>query len=102
MDEFDPIDTQAQQEQADIAQKRAELRAKQVVEDFMWLMRDPRGRRIVWAQLADAGVFQPVFSNDAMLMAFNEGRRGAGLRILAQVHSLCPDLYVTMMKEQQQ
>lgn len=102
MDEFDPIDIQAQQDQADTVKERAELRAKQIAEDFLWLMRDQRGRRIVWAQLADAGVFQPVFSNDAMLMAFNEGRRGAGLRILAQVHSLCPDLYVTMMKEQQQ
>lgn len=99
MTEFDPTDTAGQE--ADIAEatKRAALAAKQEAKDFLWLMSDQRGRRIVWRQLAASRVFHSSFDPTAMNMAFNEGRRAEGLRLLAQVHSLCPDLYPTMMKE---
>jgi len=100
MDDFDPLDTELQQAQRDAEAKRQELANKQEVADFKWLMADPRGRRIVWRQLAAAGVFQSSFDPTAMNMAFNEGRRSEGLRLLAQIHAQCPDLYVTMMKEQ--
>jgi hypothetical protein len=98
--DFDPLDTHQQDAQRDEHAKRLELTRKQETADFEWLMADPRGRRIVWRQLAAAGVFQSSFDPAAMNMAFNEGRRSEGLRLLAQVHELCPDLYVTMMKEQ--
>ena len=100
MDDFDPLDTELQQAQRDAEAKRQELARKQEVADFQWMMGDQRGRRIVWRQLAAAGVFQSSFDPTAMTMAFNEGRRSEGLRLLAQIHALCPDLYVTMMKEQ--
>jgi hypothetical protein len=35
-----------------------------------------------------------------MQMAFAEGNRNEGLRILNQIHTLCPELYPVMMKEQ--
>jgi hypothetical protein len=100
MEDFDPLDTELQQAQREADDKRRDLARKQEVADFQWLMADPRGRRIVWRQLAAAGVFQSSFDPTAMNMAFNEGRRSEGLRLLAQVHELGPDLYVTMMKEQ--
>lgn len=102
MEDFDPLDTSRQDAQrADDAKRQALLR-KQQIADFKWLMADPRGRRIVWRQLGAAGVFQSSFDSTAMNMAFNEGRRSEGLRLLAQIHELCPDLYPIMMKEQSQ
>nr|WP_091658874.1 hypothetical protein [Massilia sp. PDC64] len=102
MEDFDPLDTYQQDAQREDEAKRRELSRKQEIADFKWLMADPRGRRIVWRQLAAAGVFQSSFDPTAMTMAFNEGRRSEGLRLLAQIHAQCPDLYVTMMKEQSQ
>ena len=99
--EFDPLDTDQQEEYRASADQAQELAAQQQATDFLWLMADKRGRRIVWRQLSDAGVFQQSFNPDAMTMAFNEGRRASGLRLLGQVHTLCPDLYTKMTKEQQ-
>lgn len=102
MEDFDPLDTHQQDAQREDEAKRRALVRKQEIADFKWLMADPRGRRIVWRQLAAAGVFQSSFDPTAMTMAFNEGRRSEGLRLLAQIHELCPDLYPIMMKEQSQ
>jgi hypothetical protein len=33
-------------------------------------------------------------------MSFAEGHRNYGLRILGMIHTQCPELYPTMMKEQ--
>lgn len=98
--DFDPLDTAQQAQDSDDAGKAKELAIQQQQADFLWFMRDKRGRRIVWRQLAEAGVFQQSFNPDAMTMAFKEGRRSSGLQLLTQVHTLCPDLYTTMMKEQ--
>ena len=62
-------------------------------------MGSKRGRRIVWRFLDRAGVFRLSFNTNAMTMAFAEGNRNEGLRILAQIHALCPELYTTMVKE---
>lgn len=99
MEHFDPIDTDAHEAQHAADAEKQALAREQAKADFLWMMADPRGRRIVWRQLANAGVFNTTFDTQAMQMAFAEGRRSEGLRLLAQVHTLCPDLYPTMMKE---
>ena len=63
-------------------------------------MSSKRGRRIVWRFLERAGVYRLSFNTNAMAMAFAEGNRNEGLRILAQIHTLCPELYAVMVKEQ--
>lgn len=98
--DFDPLNTEQHDTDQVAADEAKALATQQQETDFLWLMRDKRGRRIVWRQLAEAGVFQQSFHPDAMTMAFKEGRRAAGLQLLTQVHLLCPDLYTTMMKEQ--
>jgi hypothetical protein len=65
--------------------------------DVAWLMSGRRGRRIVWRLLESAGVFATSFRADALSMAFAEGCRNEGLRLLAQVHAL-PE-YATMIAE---
>jgi hypothetical protein len=101
MSQFDPTDTRSQER----AQADAELRAKKAQEsedaDFRWLMGSNRGRRIVWKMLDRAGAFRLSFNTDPLAMAFNEGRKNEGLRILAQIHTLCPELYPVMVMEQQ-
>lgn len=99
MTEFDPLDVHQQDAARDEAEARAVLDREQEADDFRWLMADQRGRRIVWRQLAASRVFHSSFDPAAMNMAFNEGRRAEGLRLLALVHALCPELYPTMMKE---
>jgi hypothetical protein len=63
-------------------------------------MGNKRGRRVIWRLLDQAGVFRSSFNTNAMTMSFAEGHRNYGLRILALIHSQCPELYPTMMKEQ--
>ena len=59
-----------------------------------------RGRRIVWLLLDRAGVFRTSFSSDPLVMAWNEGNRNAGNRMLSLINRECPDLYIKMLKEQ--
>lgn len=101
MKEFDPTDSDEQTlEQNKMAEELA-LANETAIADFKWLMADVRGRRIVWRQLGESGVFASSYHPTAMQMAFNEGKRNDGIKLLAKVHEHCPDLYSTMMKEQQ-
>lgn len=99
MSNYDPTDTEGQQQQRDDAELRKRLNRDTEESDFKWLMGNKRGRRIVWRQLDRAGVFRLSFNTNAMAMAFAEGSRNEGLRVLNQIHTLCPELYTTMVKE---
>lgn len=93
-------------EPRDIEQQRADrenrLRNEQRTDaaDLKWLMGQKRGRRIVWRQLERAGVFRSSFNSNGMTMAFAEGMRNEGVRLLAQIHAHCPEAYALMAKEQ--
>lgn len=100
MSNFDPMDVQAQERVKTDDDTRKKLVQQTEAEDVKWLMASKRGRRIAWRQLERAGVFQLSFNTTAMTMAFNEGRRSEGLRLLSQIHESCPEHYVTMMQEQ--
>lgn len=86
------------QTKASAARKRE---ATAEAEDIKSLMAVQWGRRIVWRLLADAGVFRLSFNTEPLLMAFAEGGRSSGLRLMAQVVRLCPEHYTTMQKENQ-
>jgi hypothetical protein len=49
--------------------------------------------------LERAGVYRLSFNTNSMTMAFAEGARNEGLRMLALIHTASPDLYPAMMKE---
>jgi hypothetical protein len=100
MSSFDPLDIRGQERAKEESQARDRLAKVNEDEDFKWLMSSKRGRRVVWRLLDRAGVFRLSFNTNAMHMAFAEGNRNEGLRILSQIHSLCPELYPVMMKEQ--
>jgi hypothetical protein len=99
MSSFDPLDLRGQEQARDEAATRDRLAKTNEDEDFKWLMGSKRGRRIVWRLLERTGVFRLSFNTNSMAMAFAEGNRNEGLRVLGQIHTLCPELYSVMMKE---
>lgn len=97
--DYDPTDIRQQERAKADTETRTRLAKDTEEGDVKWLMGSRRGRRIIWRQLDRAGVFRLSFNTNAMTMAFAEGNRNEGLRILALIHSLCPELYPTMVKE---
>ena len=100
MSTYDPTDIDRQLQDDAERKARKQLDRDAEAEDFKWLMGSKRGRRIAWRLLEDSGVFRLSFSTDPLQMAFNEGNRNFGNRVLALVHAHCPEKYPMMIKEQ--
>ena len=100
MSNYDPLDLRGQERQKQERETRERMSRETEEADIKWLMSSKRGRRVIWRLLDQAGVFRLSFSTNAMQMSFAEGNRNYGLRILSLIHSLCPELYPTMIKEQ--
>jgi len=96
---FDPTDLRGQER--DKAELKARQRLVQEVEnqDTKWLMSSRRGRRIIWRLLSEAGVYRSSFNTNAMQMAFAEGNRNYGNKLLAAINALCPEQYHVMQRE---
>lgn len=96
---YDPTDLEGQATQRKDDAHRRRL-ANEVEElDTKWLMGSKRGRRIAWRLLEQAGVFRLSFDTNAMRMAFNEGNRNYGNRMLDLIQRVSPEQYTTMSKE---
>ena len=95
-----PLDIRGQEREKSDRELRARLSRENEEADLKWLMSNKRGRRIVWRLLEQSGVFRLSFDTNAMKMAFAEGNRNFGNRTLSLIHSHCPELYTTMVKEQ--
>ena len=95
----DPTDLQAQADEEEAETRRLTRKQRQEVEDIKWLLAHRPGRRIAWALLGDAGVFQSSFNHSGSVMAFNEGRRNLGLQMLAKIMEHAPDAFLTMQRE---
>jgi hypothetical protein len=65
------------------------------------LMGDPAGRRWVYGLLSECHIWHTSMANNAIRMAFLEGERSQGLRLLAEVTEANPDMFLTMLKEMQ-
>lgn len=100
--ELDPVDL-AGLDEAKAAQADADRLVKQLQDgDFVWLMRDKRGRRFIYGLLDFTGVFRnPFVWNDPHGTDFRCGVMNAGQRYLGRIHELCPELYHVMIKEQE-
>lgn len=99
MSNYDPLDTRGQERAKADNDQRARL-ARETREDTLKkLMGSKWGRAFIWSLLEDAGVYRLSFNTNAMQMAFAEGNRNFGNRILGMIHSTCPELYPTMVKE---
>ncbi len=63
------------------------------------LMSAPNGRRWVWNRLAEAQIFVESESLDPAVLAYEKGRRNAGLRLLNDVTKFTPQDYIRMTEE---
>lgn len=100
MTSYDPTDLNGQEIVEAEKAKRNLVERQNEESDIRWLMSSKRGRRIVWRLLVQSGLFQSTFTANAMVMAFAEGKRFFGGNMLQTIHSLCPELYPVMVKEQ--
>jgi hypothetical protein len=99
MSEHDPLDTAALDKERKAAKDGEKAKSQTDAEDIKWLMSSKQGRRILWGMLERAGVYRLSFNTNSMTMAFAEGARNEGLRLLNQIHTHCADLYPTMLRE---
>lgn len=100
MNHFDPLDIRSQERATAAADERARLAAQLEEDDFKWLMSNKRGRRIVWRLLERTGVYRSSFTGNSETF-FREGMRNVGLMLMAQINTICPGHYATMLQEQQ-
>jgi hypothetical protein len=96
---YDPTDLRGQDVSREDEATRRRLAAEVEALDTKWLMGSKRGRRILWRLLEQAGVFRLSFDTNAMRMAFNEGNRNYGNRVLDLIQRTCPEQYTVMVRE---
>lgn len=88
--------------ESDLKDERT-LRREQFASDFCWFMADPRGRRLMLRLLERLGMFRTTFNeteaNPSLGMAFREGQKNIGYRLLSDMNDLCPNHYIEMLKE---
>jgi len=96
---YDPTDLDSQDKHRKARDLKEKLADQTENDDIKWLMSSKRGRRILWRFLDRAGVYRTSFHQNSMSMAFNEGVRNEGLRLVATIHASAPELFATMMKE---
>lgn len=78
------------------AAKAAEQERLNIVRGIMSLK---AGRAYIHDELVSCHVFATSFTTDALQMAFSEGERNRGLRLLNDVTLVDPEGYVDMMRE---
>lgn len=79
-------------------QKTRDLQKKAALGRFL---SEPGGGVWMWDLLSLCGVYHSSFSSDALVMAFNEGRRDIGNHLIAEINRLDggPELYRRMGSE---
>lgn len=98
----DTFDIAGQQAAREEAARRAQQRARIEADDLKNIMSNKRGRRFVHGILEGAGVFRSSFHTNALTMAFNEGARNEGLKLVDEISEHCPDMWMQMQKEQKE
>jgi len=95
----DPTDLREREREAEADDAKARETQRREDEDFKWLMAHAQGRRYLWRLLEQAGVYRTSFHVSGSQMAFNEGQRNIGLRLIADIHRLAPEGYVKLLRE---
>lgn len=90
----------ADEEQVKGAKRREKQQRRQEVLDLESVLSLPGGRSFIWRLLASCGCFEQSYvPGDSYATAFNEGRRGVGNPLLAEITNEFPEHYLRMMKE---
>ena len=84
------------------AGERAKLTRKRELDDLLVVLSTLNGRRFIWRQLSECGIYKSSFHPSGSTVYFMEGRRDVGLKLLADVMEVSPEAYSTMATEAQQ
>lgn len=98
------MDDYSTPEERQIARRAAKVEKERLaVEDAVvqGIMATPGGRAWMHRYLVSCAVFQRTFDPNPHFTAFNEGRRSIGLSLLDDVMRASPDMYIQMMREQE-
>lgn len=98
MSTYNPFDVAAQQESVLVRGEQAERAALQADADMQAVMATLHGRRVLWRLIDASGVFRCVLA-DGTGLAFNEGARNVGLRLMAELRNAAPAEYLRMLEE---
>lgn len=63
------------------------------------IMGSKAGRGWMFELLAGCHVYETSFSSNALTMAYQEGERNVGLKLVASLAAACPERYLEMMRE---
>lgn len=101
MNEFNPIDLNANRERQEAAAREAKAAVEQEARDLSAVMANPTGRRVVYRVLVESGVFNhaPAGSPTVYEDGRREGRRDIGLGLLRFLNGPCLGSYVLMLKD---
>ncbi len=67
--------------------------------DLKKVLSDVEGRRVIWRILSEAGVFRGSFNQNALAMAFNEGKRDIGLLLIGEINANMPQRLFQLQNE---
>ena len=81
--------------------KRLKMKERDRLGALGGIVSEPGGRAWIHNLLSITHVFDSSFSNNSHAMAFREGERQVGLRILADMMAAAPEQWVPMMTEAQ-
>jgi hypothetical protein len=96
--DHDPFDVSGQEQTAAERDRAAIREATDELNDFIWLMGEKRGRRVIRRLLEHTGVFRSSMTGNSQTF-FNEGVRSVGLKLMNLINSSDLDNYVLMLKE---
>ena len=84
------------------SKQKEQLTRQRELDDLKAVCATPAGRRFVFQQLQESGVFALVFdAANAQMNAFYEGRRSMGITLFANLNELDSMLYPQMVKDAQ-
>ena len=99
-DARDPlVDNASDREQVQFARRRIRDEEKRRLDAHRALLASGAGQLYFREQLERAGVFRSSFSTDPLQMAFNEGRRNEGLRLLVDLFTADPAAALSILTE---
>lgn len=90
--------TEAEIENKRIEEEREHL-AQRKMSDLRKILGMPEGRRFIWEELSDCGIFQGTFNTNGLLMGFQEGKRDRGLSLLTRVNQADRGAFARMQNE---
>lgn len=78
-----------------------QVRTREIDEtaELIELLRVPAFRRYTWRYMAACNVFSAGFEQSGSRMAFNEGARNIGTKMLSEIMDADPESFILMMQE---